>query len=125
MFIFPNLKRHRLFPLLKFMFEKCEQATENPDILLSPKETNNPDFNNTRVRTNGDYRQQNEKSSNYIPIRNQNEKFTIDQELNFFLKDNEHILFDKNPKNSVITTQNEKINEINASLDDMVIQSFN
>jgi hypothetical protein len=102
------------------MFEKCEQATENPDILLYTKETN-IDNNINRTRSTSDYKQHNEKSNNYAPTRNQNEKYSIDQELNFFLKDNEQILFDRNLKYPLKTTQNDTIQEINASLDEMVI----
>ena len=102
------------------MFEKCEQATENPDILLYTKEAN-VDNSTNRTRSNSDYRQHNEKSNNYASTRNQNEKYSIDQELNFFLKDNEQILFDRNLKSPLKTTQNETIQEINASLDEMVI----
>jgi len=100
------------------MFEKCEQATENPDILLAAKETN-LDYNNNRMTSNSNgYKQQSEKSNNYHSTRTHNEKHSIDQELNFFLKENEHILFDRNFLRK--STQNEMIQEINSSLDEMV-----
>jgi hypothetical protein len=103
------------------MFEKCEQATENPDILLAAKETN-LDYNNNRITSNSNgHKQPNEKSNNYASARPQNERASIDQELNFFLKENEHILFERNFLRSTLkSTQNEMIQEINSSLDEMV-----
>lgn len=42
------MKRHRLFPLLKFMFEKCEQLTSNPDSFVSSSSINNNNNNNSQ-----------------------------------------------------------------------------
>ena len=114
------------------MFEKCEKATENPDILLNTKEThwdfNNNNNNNNNSNSaqnnrntggNNGYRQ-NEKSFNTSMRHHQTERISLDQEIKYFLKENEHTLFDQNMKNLLKNTHNEQIQQINSVLDEMV-----
>ena len=108
-----SLKRHRLFPVLKFMFEKCERATENPDILLTTRAAH-LDHSSNRSSC---------RQLDKVTMRQQNEKQSVDQELKYFLKENEHILFDKGIVKAT-KAQNEQKSEINSSLDEIVSLIF-
>ena len=95
------------------MFEKCERATENPDILLTTRAAH-LDHSSNRSSC-----RQLEK----VTMRQQNEKQSVDQELKYFLKENEHILFDKGIVKAT-KAQNEQKSEINSSLDEIVSLIF-
>ena len=116
------------------MFEKCEQATENPDILLhhSSKETawdynnntmnssNSINANTSQANRSNNYKQHDKAFGSISAMRHPGEKLSLDQEIKYFLKENEHTLLDQNLKNLLKTTQNEQMLQINSVLDEMV-----
>ncbi len=80
---------HRLFPLLKFMFEKCEQAMNNPDILLQNSHAFKPGYDHQI------YQQHYIRTQAFQNDLIQNEVKSFDQELKCFLKNNQQIVQDQ------------------------------
>ena len=88
---------HRLFLLLKFMFEKCELATLNPDVLKTDKQGSKNATNDINVMQPG-----------------------FDFELKKFLMENEHKLMDQSLDNLIKNTQNAHIKQVYSSVNELV-----
>jgi hypothetical protein len=94
------------------MFEKCEQATHNPDSLLhnhSSKSYNDfIPYNQHANSNNNNY--YNRNGNNQDMSTNQiNDMKSFDQELKYFLNENQHVIL------------NESQGDKNSTLDEMVI----
>jgi len=101
---------HRYFPLLKFMFEKCEQATSNPDVLLQGSNT---------PKSGYDHQQNYSRQPTYHTSQHQqmhNEMKSFDQELKQFLKNNQQIIQQDD-------VEDEEQQELNKTLDEMILKA--
>ena len=102
--------RHRYFPLLKFMFEKCEQATLNPDSL------NNYDIKMPTTAFHSSA--SSHRSRQPMASSSSTEGFRrFDDELKMFMIENQHILLNENTGSS---NNSEKVSKINKMLDEVV-----
>lgn len=109
------------------MFMKCEQATNNPDVLLTGPYTNKIS-NRNEFGQSSNHDSYNQKSSLNVQAQRlpQSSNFNpkqmgFDQELKQFLKENERILTNDNLTNMLLSNQqNENIQQINSALDEMV-----
>jgi hypothetical protein len=99
------------------MFEKCEQATANPDVLLKNRNEHENESTNSNQR-NTKHNNNNEKSM----TNPKHDKKSLDQDIKHFIKENEHVLFDQNLNNLLNSSQNEQIIQINSTLDQMVLK---
>ena len=79
--------RHRFFPLLKFMFEKCEMATSSPDQLATSW---NKSYEQANIFSGFHRHGYHQASSAHEQTRNDMKNF--DHELTIFLNENQHII---------------------------------
>lgn len=103
------------------MFEKCEQATANPDILLKNRNEQENESTSSNQRNTKHNNNNNEKSM----TNPKHDKKSLDQDIKHFIKENEHVLFDQNLNNLLNSSQNEQIIQINSALDQMVLFCLN
>ena len=75
MYFFCQTHRHRFFPLLKFMLEKCEQATLNPNALKASSTCNSTNFF--------------KKNNSFVSA---SQTTCFEQELKQFVQENEAVL---------------------------------
>ena len=116
-----------MFPLLKFLFEKCEEATRNPEILnknaLTSPVGNNGGFANGA--TSFSSYKHSDKSSNNQGLVNNEQHLDIDQEIRIFFFENQHLFVNHN-HNHFLHHQNEwflssePIQKLQNSLDKLV-----
>lgn len=99
------------------MLEKCEEATQNPEILNSKPKLENSHSNQRNLNNH----KHNEKNSNSNScVSSTNEHLDFEGDLGKFLKENEPKLTDNSLNNLIQSSQNEQIKEINSSLDQLV-----
>ncbi|CAF0908649.1 unnamed protein product [Brachionus calyciflorus] len=107
---------HRLFPLLKFMFEKCELTTYNPDNFKTNDKTSLKSLNfNQRGFSYEDAKKACEIESS------SNQQIGFENELKKFLKDNEYKIMDDSLDNLIINSQNDLIKQVFSSVNQLML----
>lgn len=107
------------------MFEKCEQATSNPDLLLQQPNKTSDFENNYQHQHYG--RQHSYQSNQHEQI--QNEMRTFDQELKYFIKNNQQLSQEQDNLSDSETkpedqNEGEAPNSDAKSLDEMILKAI-